>query len=76
MTYALFHYVVAIGYDDETVVIANPLKGRQVMGKDAFLRSWQGVSDMEGKRIGWDAVAFVSRILGLRSQLMIVTGAV
>jgi len=46
-----WHYVVVIGYDEQSIVIADPGCGcRRVLAREDFLGSWSFITDMRGEK--------------------------
>jgi ABC-type bacteriocin/lantibiotic exporter with double-glycine peptidase domain len=48
-----WHYVVVVGYDEESIFFANPTLGEvRGLSSDEFSRAWSWSGDMEGRDCG------------------------
>jgi uncharacterized protein YvpB len=69
----LWHYVVAIGYDEKNILIADPGSGTQYnILQNTFLKAWDFSGDMDGKYYGQDFYRFMILMAEIQGRTYIV----
>jgi ABC-type bacteriocin/lantibiotic exporter with double-glycine peptidase domain len=69
----MWHYVVVIGYNNETIYIADPGSGQEEeMPVANFIGSWSFATDMTGEKFGTDLYKLMIRGVDITGNLLVV----
>ena len=68
-----WHYIVVIGYDENTIYIADPSSGQEEeMSVENFISSWNFSTDMTGEKFGTDLYRLMIRGIDITGNLLVV----
>jgi predicted double-glycine peptidase len=68
-----WHYVLVIGYNENSIIIADPASGeREIMPNEAFMGAWNFKTDMRGREAGHPSLVLLLRMSEVYPKTMIV----